>query len=58
MEAFCRAKNIPYLNTLPNFREAGTFPLFYPYDGHFSPSGHAVMARALAQFLRDNDLID
>ena len=58
MAAFCHANHIPYLNTLPDFLRAETFPLFYPYDGHFTPSGHAVMAQALARFLREQHLLD
>jgi lysophospholipase L1-like esterase len=58
MAAFCQANHIPYLNTLPHFLTAGTFPLFYPYDGHFTPNGHTVMAQALAQFLREKHLLD
>jgi lysophospholipase L1-like esterase len=58
MAAFCQANNIPYLNTLPDFLRADTFPLFYPYDGHFTPNGHRVMAQALARFLREKHLLD
>jgi lysophospholipase L1-like esterase len=58
MAASCQASNIPYLNTLPDFLRATTFPLFYPYDGHFTPSGHTVMAQALARFLREQHLLD
>ena len=58
MATFCHAHHIPYLNTLPDFLRAETFPLFYPYDGHFTPSGHRVMAQALARFLWEQHLLD
>jgi len=58
MAAFCQANHIPYLNTLPDFLRAEAFPLFYPYDGHFTPSGHTVMAQALARFLREQHLLE
>ncbi len=40
---------IPYFSLLPAF-QADPEPsrLFYPYDGHWSPEGHALAARAVA----------
>lgn len=33
------------------FKNAGEFPLYYPYDGHFTPAGNRVMARAVFDIL-------
>jgi hypothetical protein len=58
MAACCQANTITYLNTLPDFLRAEAFSLFYPYDGHFTPNGHRVMAQALAHFLREQHLLE
>ncbi|MBI3559428.1 hypothetical protein HY085_03450, partial [Candidatus Gottesmanbacteria bacterium] len=38
-------------NTFSNFQKANEFPLFYPYDGHFSAAGNKVMAEAIFEVL-------
>jgi len=45
------------LDTLPDSLRAETFPLCSPYNGHCTPSGHRVMARALARCLRETPLL-
>ena len=34
--------------------EGSLFPLFYPFDGHFTENGNAVMANVLAAVIREN----
>jgi len=48
-------EGVDYLDMEPFFRSSTDFPLFYPYDGHFTPAGHRVAAEALYGFLRDKD---
>lgn len=51
LEEFCRARGIPFLNMKTAFEASKDFPLFYPYDGHFTPAGNQVAASALEEFL-------
>jgi lysophospholipase L1-like esterase len=48
---WARAHNVPTLDLLPALRASSAFPLFFPYDGHFTASGHQVAGDALAAFL-------
>ena len=46
----------PFLDLVPPLREAedqGLGPLYYARDQHWTAAGHAVTARAIATFLRD-----
>jgi hypothetical protein len=45
----------PMLDLLPTLREAAPAAdrLYYPYDKHWTPAGHAVAARELERFLRE-----
>lgn len=56
---FSRNENIPFLDMTPDFKaaEADHFPLFYNYDGHFTPAGHEVAAQALFNFLERGRLL-
>lgn len=54
---FAAEKRMDYLDLLPTLRNAGVHPLFFDYDMHFTPKGHEVVARALASFLLDCDLV-
>jgi len=42
--------DVPFLDMTPDFEAAArtTFPLYFRYDGHFTPAGHEVAARSLA----------
>jgi hypothetical protein len=33
-------------------RSKRVFPLYFPYDGHFTPAGHTVAAQALLRNLQ------
>lgn len=50
MEEITRADSVPYFGLLSAF-QAHTKPatLFYPYDGHWSPAGHAYAAEVVAE---------
>lgn len=50
--------SIPYFSLLPAF-QADSEParLFYPYDGHWSPAGHALAARTVAAELKRRGMI-
>jgi ABC-type transporter Mla subunit MlaD len=53
--------NIPYLDTLPPFQAAAAQPeaqpLYFRYDFHWSPAGHALAAQAVESFLRESELL-
>lgn len=55
---FCREQGIPFLNMKPDFEASKDFPLFYPYDGHFTPAGNKVAADSLEKFLMNQSLIN
>lgn len=57
LEAFCAEQGIPFLNMTPAFLATEEFPLYYPYDGHFTPAGHAIAGRALAGFVEEKKLL-
>ena len=52
---------IPYLDTLPEFQAAAaepeTHPLYFRYDFHWSPEGHALAAQVVESFLRESELL-
>jgi hypothetical protein len=53
----CRLANVPFHCVTSAFRQAaGDKPVYFPYDGHWTPRGHELFARALAEsgLLRDN----
>jgi len=56
LEEFCRSERIPFLNMTPDFLNSKEFPLFYSYDGHFTPAGHEVAAQSLKKFLEGTSL--
>ncbi len=54
---FSESEKIPFLNMTPDFKASKEFPLFYSYDGHFTPAGHEVAAKSLEKFLLEKRLI-
>ena len=60
LTAILNEAGIPYLDLLPTFRDAasqsGAPPLHFRHDGHWTPSGHELAARAIASFLREGGL--
>jgi hypothetical protein len=54
--------DIPHLDTLPQFRAVAaqpeSFPLYFHYDFHWSPAGHALAAQAVETFLRESVLLE
>ncbi len=52
---FAKAHDLPFINVAPAFSAARQEPLFYDWDGHFTPAGHRIVAEALQRdpaFLR------
>lgn len=46
--------SLPYLNLFPILlAEQANGPLYFPIDSHWTPAGHAVVARELARTLRE-----
>lgn len=45
------AKSIPVLDTLPFLRAANDQMLIFPDDAHLNAEGHAIVAKAIAQWL-------
>lgn len=59
LAAFAAADSIPYFSLLPTFqRDSDPKRLYYPYDGHWSPSGHDLAARAVAEELRRRSMAE
>ncbi len=59
IESFCRENNIRCLNLLPVLRpraDAGD-QLYFGRDGHFNRLGNAVVAEALVEFLKAEELL-
>jgi hypothetical protein len=54
---FTRSENIPFLNMTPDFLASKNFPLYYSFDGHFTPAGHEVAAEALLKFVEEKSLV-
>jgi hypothetical protein len=55
--AICRDNNITCLDLLPHFRAAapGSSPLYFSSDPHWTPAGHDLAARVLADFMQGRD---
>ncbi len=54
--------DIPYLDLLPIFQEAAeqpeTPPLYFYFDFHWSPAGHALAAEGVESFLRERGMLN
>lgn len=49
LQGFCEAQGIHVINLCEDFKERAktTYPMYYDYDGHWRPEGHAVAAGAM-----------
>jgi hypothetical protein len=47
----------PIYDLLPAFKRTEEFPLVFPNDPHWNPSGHAFVARTLLEYLRGAGLL-
>jgi hypothetical protein len=56
IEALLQAHNIPELDLLEPFRTAED-RLYFMVDGHFTPAGHRLTARLLADWLHETGLV-
>jgi len=54
----CERNGIPALDLLPALRGRCEEECFFSYDPHLTPAGHAVVADAMAGFLRTSGLLD
>ena len=50
--------SFPIFDLLPAFQATRDFPLVFPHDPHWNPSGHAFVARTLADYLTPSALLD
>ena len=58
VEAFCRAEGIACLDLQPAFEGVPVERMWVHYfDAHPNPQAHRLAARAVAQYLLDNDLL-
>jgi hypothetical protein len=59
LSRWCDEKRIIFLRLSDAFLAArGTAgPLYYRYDGHWTPAGHRVAADTITRFLRDRDIL-
>ena len=53
IEQLAQKSGIPVVNMTEDFQKRSKveFPLYFAYDGHFTPAGHSVAARALMRSL-------
>ncbi len=51
VQKFSEENGIPFINLLNDFIHHNDQELFFPYDGHFTPLGNQVAARALVNHL-------
>jgi hypothetical protein len=61
LDQICAGRDIPCLQLLPALRDASDDPtgeFFLPVDRHLSPRGHEVVAGAIVEFLREEELLD
>ena len=51
---------VPFIDLLPPFQRdaADGVPLYFSFDKHWTPAGHAAAARAIRQGLLDQELLD
>ena len=56
--ALCERNGIPVFDVLPALRERCTGDCFYSYDPHPTPTGHAIIADAMADYLRSSGLLE
>lgn len=54
MRAALDAENIPYVDPVAAFKEAGFAGTHFVHDGHWSAKGHEIAATAAAEWLRNN----
>jgi lysophospholipase L1-like esterase len=59
VQRWCDAHGVPCLDLAPAFTAARSGPerLFFHYDGHWTPAGHALAARQVAEFLRQHEFV-
>ena len=60
METFCIQNDIAVINMCSDFLQASrtAFPLYYDYNGHWQPEGHAIVARRLFRSVLANSAGD
>lgn len=57
---WCQSRGVACLNLHPFFtlaHEGGAAPLHFAHDGHWTAAGHALAARATAEFIRRESLL-
>jgi hypothetical protein len=55
LAGICQAEGIPYVEPSERFREAAKQgPLYFPHDPHWSPAGHHLAGRILAEYVENS----
>ncbi len=49
VEQFAKENQIPFINLWPDLLKHAADPLYFPYDGHFTPQANEVVAEALLE---------
>ncbi len=59
VEEFGRENNITVISSYSHFKAAQSpEQLYFDYDGHFTPAGHRLAARALYEFIENSTKLD
>src|SRR5574341_1446821 len=51
MREFCAAESLDCIDLLPIFLDHAGEPLYWVFDAHLAPRGHAIIAGAIAEYL-------
>ena len=54
IKKYAEEKGIKFIDLYPYMAASGQKPLYFAFDGHFTPKGHEVMGKGLYEELRDS----
>jgi hypothetical protein len=57
LASIAERRSLSFVDILPAFRRAADKGLFFPDDGHWTPDGHVVAAREIADYVVANGLL-
>ena len=58
LEKFAERTKTPFINLYDDLRLSEKHPLYYPFDGHFTPNGHEVVADSMYKRLIEGGFIE